>query len=94
MFFTHEAIVNWWYDRINIYDQCIEVVPEDDLHGLQSCDLGSISRASDIVSSIFALSGIASVVSGSTLIIRAIERVWIKSSTKKKGRQRRPRQPL
>lgn len=92
MFFTHQAIVDWWYDRIDIYSQCVDLYPETtESFALQDCDLRSISKVSDITASTFALSGLASAVSGSALLIRLIERTWIKTKTKSQPKKRNPR---
>lgn len=89
LFVIHTPVVDWWYKRIDIYSKCVDESPGlTGLYALQSCDLSSLSHVDEIVTTAFALSGVASAVAGSVLLVRLIERTWNKK--KKKPAPRRP----
>lgn len=79
LFFFRSPVINWWYDRINVYEKCAEASPDaSDLYQVQSCDLESISKIDDIILGLFAVSAIGSAITASMLISRTIERRWNK----------------
>lgn len=79
LFFARNALIDWWYDQTNAYDHCsVESLEDSELYTFQTCDVNNFSKFDDVVNGVFALSALISVVGGSTLIIRTIERSWKK----------------
>lgn len=91
IFFVRQPLIDWWYDRIDIYGKCVDQSPElTGLYALQNCDLDSLSNVDDVIMAAFALTALTTVITGSILINRAIERSWNKRKAKKQPRKRNP----
>lgn len=79
LFFTRNALIDWWYDQTNAYANCsAESLEDSEMYTFQTCNVNNFSNFDDITIGLFALSALGSVVMGSMLIVRTIERSWHK----------------
>ncbi|MGI9028088.1 MAG: hypothetical protein ACR2FM_04600 [Candidatus Saccharimonadales bacterium] len=76
LFFSHSWLVDTAYDHFDVYAQCLTDTTQVDSFG--NCDFSKFTIVDDVVNTVYALSIVSTLISGSMLLSQQIERIWHK----------------